>query len=82
MFDKNSFKDAFRSWVQNNPDATEDDARAFCQIAIPAHAYHGHYWLVEQSLQWFHWLKAQRALEAESLAMDGDDGEEGGRILC
>lgn len=59
MFDKNFFKDAFRSWVLKNPDASEEEALAFCQAHIPANQYVSYYWLVEQSLQWFSWLQTQ-----------------------
>lgn len=59
MFDKNFFKDAFRSWVRNNPRASEEEALAFCQANIPAQYFASHYWLVEQSIQWFGWLKSQ-----------------------
>lgn len=59
MFDKNFFKDAFRSWVFQNPHASEEEALAFCQAHIPAREYVTYYWLVEQSMQWLHWLQTQ-----------------------
>lgn len=59
MFDKNFFKDAFRSWLFQHPQASEEEALAFCQAHIPAQHYVSHFWLVEQSLQWMHWLQTQ-----------------------
>lgn len=63
MFDKNHFKEAFRSWVQRNPTATETDALSFCQSHIPAHCVASHYWLIEQSVQWFKWVHQTRAVD-------------------
>lgn len=65
MFDKNFFKDAFRSWVMKNPIASEEDALAFCQANIPAKDYVSFYWLVEQSLQWMQWLQTQTPAVAD-----------------
>lgn len=67
VFDKNLFKDAFRSWVEHNPKASSEDALEFCQKLIPTGEYSRHYWLVEQSLQWFKWLQ-----ESKSTLLDED----------
>ncbi|MEY4066051.1 MAG: hypothetical protein RIR26_2259 [Pseudomonadota bacterium] len=61
MFDKNHFKEAFRSWVQRNPLANEQEALNFCRSHIPASCIASHYWLIEQSLQWFKWIHQTRA---------------------
>ncbi|NBW81733.1 hypothetical protein EBR21_08260 [bacterium] len=63
MFDKNHFKEAFRSWVQHNPTASEQDALSFCRDNIPASCIVSHYWLIEQSVQWFKWVHQTRALD-------------------
>jgi|GEM_PF-663578 len=73
VFDKNVFKDAFRAWVQAHPKASEEDALAFCQARIPANQVVKHYWLVEQSLQWFTWLKSRRAFEHDDFREDDAD---------
>ncbi len=67
MFDKNLFKNAFRSWVQNNPGATEEEAKEFCSANIPATAIASHYWLVEQSLEWFGWLKKRKTFDEREI---------------
>lgn len=81
MFDKNTFKDAFRSWVQNNPTAKEEDALGFCQRSIPAAVYASNYWLVEQSLQWFSWLQKQRTFDDDEFH-DEFNQADSGRLLC
>ena len=60
MFDKNQFKSSFRRFLESRPTVTEDDALEFCQQNIPAHQMASEYWLVEQSMQWFKWLKEQQ----------------------
>lgn len=77
MFDKNSFKVAFRQWVEGHPEATEEEAKRFCQNAIPASAYVSHYWLVEQSLQWFQWLKRRPRADDLDLGDEDDEAPEG-----
>ncbi len=81
MFDKNTFKDAFRSWVQNNPTATEEDALGFCQSQIPAKMFEQHCWLVEQSLQWFTWLKKNHTFD-DDFSEEDTNHSAAGRILC
>lgn len=74
-FDKNAFKNAFRSWVQANPRAADEDALAFCHTHIPASQIMSHFWLVEQSLQWFGWLKSRKAFDHQDFHEEGhDDG--------
>ncbi|MBM3382845.1 MAG: hypothetical protein FJY29_10430 [Betaproteobacteria bacterium] len=63
MFDKNHFKEAFRSWVQRNPAASEQEALDFCQANIPASCIASHFWLIEQSVQWFKWVHQTRAID-------------------
>lgn len=63
MFDKNLFKEAFRSWVQNNPTANEQEALSFCHDHIPANCIASHYWLIEQSIQWYKWIHQTRAID-------------------
>lgn len=82
QFDKNAFKDAFRAWVQAHPRASEEEALAFCHARIPASHIVANYWLVEQSLQWFAWLKSRGAFDESTLAEgDGDDLPEASRTL-
>lgn len=73
MFDKNHFKRAFRAWVDANPKASVDEAMECCRSLMPASVMCSQYWLIDQSLQWFKWLKQQRELTGHDL----DDGEEG-----
>jgi hypothetical protein len=65
MFDKNKFKEAFRSWVESNPRANQNDALAFCQAHIPANQIVSSHWLVDQSLQWFSWIKSRKTFEQD-----------------
>ena len=82
VFDKNVFKEAFRAWVQTHPRATEEDALAFCQARIPAAQIVTHHWLVEQSLQWFSWLKSTRAFENDDLREESESHlDSAGRTL-
>lgn len=76
MFDKNFFKDAFRSWVLSNSTASEEEALAFCQSHIPAHVFASNYWLVEQSLQWFIWMKTQAQFDAVELHEEDEAWED------
>ncbi len=68
MFDKNQFKSAFRRFLEARPTATEDEALEFCQQNIPAHQMASEYWLVEQSMQWFKWLKGQQNQRGSGLS--------------
>ena len=63
LFDKNRFKENFRAWVNENPAASEEDALLYCQAQIPAKNIASQYWLVEQSVQWFTWLKTRRTFD-------------------
>ncbi len=76
-FDKNIFKDAFRAWVQAHPRASDEEALAFCQAHIPAHQIVANYWLVQQSMQWFTWLKSRRAFQNEDFHEDESEGDAG-----
>ena len=80
-FDKNTFKDAFRTWVQSHPTANDEEALAFCQTHIPASQIMSHYWLVEQSLQWFTWLRSRGAFDHEDFQDGGALDEGGSRTL-
>ena len=81
MFDKNTFKDAFRSWVENNPNASQEEALNFCQSHIPAGVYASNYWLVEQSLMWFAWLHDCKSSEPDDFH-DNSNEDGDNRILC
>jgi hypothetical protein len=79
-FDKNRFKESFRVWASNNPRAGHDQALEFCHSNIPPQHMLKQHWLVEQSLQWFEWMSAQRSppLNAEEFhADDAFDGHSG-----
>jgi hypothetical protein len=78
MFDKNGFKESFRVWAYQNRGATPSDAREYCSTQIPAAVYAQHYWLVDQSVEWFKWLKRREEFTREEL---GDD-DECERIVC
>lgn len=80
MFDKNQFKEAFRSWVQRNPMASEQEALSFCQANIPASCIVSHYWLIEQSVQWFKWIHQTRALDDPFF--ENDDSTEARKHVC
>ncbi len=64
MFDKNQFKVMFRRYVESHHQASDEEALAFARSIMPANVMASHYWLIDQSLQWFRWVKAQRALQA------------------
>jgi hypothetical protein len=59
MFCKNEFKERFRIWAQSHLDGSDADAFEFCQELIPQSRMSEYYWLVEQSVGWFKWLKSQ-----------------------
>jgi hypothetical protein len=65
MFNKNTFKEMFRQWVDQNQSATPEEAREFCQKLIPSSVYASHYWLVEESLSWFQWVQKSRRVPKE-----------------
>jgi hypothetical protein len=78
MFDKNGFKEAFRVWAYQNRGATAVEAKEFCSARIPAAAFAQHYWLVEQSVEWFNWLKRREEFTREEL----HDDDENERMVC
>lgn len=57
MFDKNVFKQKFRLWVEQNLDASIPAARLFCECLIPDEEKVRYAWLLQESLEWFKWLK-------------------------
>ena len=59
MFDKNVFKDSFRVWSEQNPDACPEEVLVFCESNIPESHYGKNLWLIEQSLEWFRWRQTQ-----------------------
>ena len=61
MFDKNDFKEKFRSWTELNPNASYEEAKLLCDLLIPIDAKERYSWLEEQSLAWFLWKKETRA---------------------
>jgi hypothetical protein len=63
MFNKNQFKIQFSEWAADNPFATAVQAREFCTENIPAEQMETFAWLVNQSVQWFEWSKAQKAAD-------------------
>ena len=50
MFDKNDFKEKFRSWTELNPNASYEEAKLLCDLLIPIDAKERYSWLEEQSL--------------------------------
>jgi hypothetical protein len=80
MFDKNQFKEAFRSWVQRNPMASEQEALGFCQANIPPSCIVSHYWLIEQSVQWFKWIHQTRAMDDPFF--ESEDSSEARKFVC
>jgi hypothetical protein len=78
-FDKNRFKEAFRTWVAANPSASDEQAIEFCHYNIPPQHMMKQNWLVEQSLQWFQWIRKSRALSSNS--DDSFHEEDGEKIL-
>lgn len=65
MFDKNQFKVVFRRFVEAHPSASDEEVLEFCRLLIPPHLLASHYWLLDQSLQWFRWVRSQRAVHAD-----------------
>lgn len=65
MFDKNQFKVVLRRFVEAHPSASDEEALEFCRQLIPPQALASHYWLLDQSLQWFRWVRSQRAVHSD-----------------
>ncbi|WGL59103.1 hypothetical protein QEJ31_11285 [Pigmentibacter sp. JX0631] len=57
MFDKNVFKEQFRLWTEENPNASCEEAKKFCEFLIPLEYKEKFNWLEEESLAWFAWKK-------------------------
>jgi hypothetical protein len=76
MFDKNRFKEVFRRYVDAHPGASDDDALEFCRQNLPAQVLSSHYWLIDQSLQWFRWVRTQRAVLADHELNRPESGDE------
>lgn len=60
MFNKNVFKEQFRVWTEEHPDASQAEAKKFCEDLIPIEYKETYLWLEEQSLAWFAWKKEIR----------------------
>jgi hypothetical protein len=63
MFDKNAFKQKFRTWLVTHSEASEEDVRGFCEAHIPANIFLQNYWLVEQVLEWYRWQNRNKGNE-------------------
>ena len=61
MFNKNDFKEKFRSWSEQNMSASFEEAKVFCDIYIPEKFKKEYAWLEEQTLAWFIWKKENLA---------------------
>ena len=72
MFDFNQFKRAVKNWMDENPQATTQDLREFCEDQIPSQFYTSHSWVVEQTVAWFTHIITSRA----ALSVVGCDYEE------
>ena len=57
MFDKNKFKEQFRTWTEENPNASCEEAKKVCEILIPSEYKEKFLWLEEESVAWFAWKK-------------------------
>ena len=64
-FNKNTFKEEFRTWIEDNNIATVEEAKEFCVSNIPSGFLQANPWILDQSLQWFQWLKSQKTFEED-----------------
>ncbi len=62
MFNKNDFKERFRIWTEENPEASQEEAKKLCELLIPLEYKETYSWLEEQSLAWFAWKKENNAI--------------------
>ncbi|KAB8031821.1 hypothetical protein [Fluviispira multicolorata] len=75
MFDKNEFKNCFRKWLDENPSATYEEAKSFCESQIPSNAQEHYAWLAEQSIAWFLWRKENQSKENLNLHYSEDESD-------
>lgn len=62
MFDLNEFKHKIKEWIQEHPDATEQELKDRVDELIPINAFATHRWLSEQTTSWYrHILQNRRA---------------------
>lgn len=59
MFDKNTFKEAFRAWALSHRESSLDEAREYCRETMPANVCLQNHWLVDQCVDWFQWLQSR-----------------------
>ncbi len=62
MVDTNNFKRTIKKWVNNHPDANEQEFLDFCEEQIPPAKYPAHKWLIEQAHSWFKHVISQREM--------------------
>ena len=55
MFDKNSFKENFRIWSEENPMASAKEVENYCDCSLPAKNKAQYQWLMEESINWYMW---------------------------
>ena len=72
MFDFNQFKRSVKNWMDENPQATTQDLREFCEDQIPSQYYAAHSWVVDQTVAWYTHIITSRA----ALSNMGHDFEE------
>ena len=55
MFDKNSFKENFRIWSEENPMASANEVESYCESSLPNKSRDQYHWLIEESINWYMW---------------------------
>ena len=60
MFDANKFKQSVKGWMRENPNGTVHDMVDFCEDQIPSTQYASHRWLIDQTVDWYKHILAQR----------------------
>lgn len=62
MFDINDFKRKVKEWIRLNPDGAEQELMDFCEELIPRHQFAAHQWIVDQTVNWFRHIVANREI--------------------
>ena len=76
MFDVNQFKRSMKDWISSHPEGTIAEFTDYCDDMIPPPHYAANQWLIDQSISWFRYLKAQNQGDG-GRSGDGDDTDEG-----
>ena len=57
MIDVNQIKDDFRVWANAHKKASYSEAKDYCLSLIPTSYLKSYFWIIEECLSWFSWMK-------------------------